>query len=81
MSWFDDHRTMCSVNVIVWTVGGSFLVYQGIQDLRHQIMCNGIRDNLCPDLEKESVVDDVSETFQGLDSDGRIQTVNFDEIF
>ena len=44
-------------------------------------MCNGIRDNLCPDLEKESVVDDVSETFQGLDSDGRIQTVNFDEIF
>ena len=35
----------------------------------------------CPDLEKESVVDDVSETFQGLDSDGRIQTVNIDEIF
>ena len=78
MSWFDDHRTMCSVNVIVWTVGGSFLVYQGIQDLRSQIMC--YRKG-CPDLEKESVVDDVSETFQGLDSDGRIQTVNFDEIF
>jgi hypothetical protein len=35
---------------------------------------------LNPDLEKESVVEEVSETFETVDSDGRLLTINKDEF-
>ena len=43
-------------------------------------MCNGIRDNLCPDLENEDVVEEVSETFETVDSDGSLLKINKDEF-